>query len=211
MIGPMMGLRSVPRRRALRRLGAAGLVGLLVGLVAAPVLAHEERDVGDYSLDVGFIAEPVYVGQRSGLELHVTKAGQPVPGLAQTVKAEVIFGSDTRDLPLTERVDEPGWYELVFIPTAAGKYTFHLTGTIEGTDLDESFTSSPAGFDEVQEATAGEFPSTLPTVAELTGAAARDADAANQVRLALLLGGAGLVIGLLALGIALAGRRRPAG
>lgn len=206
-----MDLRSVSRRSALRRLGAAGLAGLLVGLVAAPVLAHEERDVGDYSLEVGFIAEPVYVGERSGLEFHVTKADQPVSGLDQTVKAEVIYGSATRDLPLAEREDEPGWYESVFIPTAAGKYTFHLTGTIEGTALDESFTSSPSGFDEVQEATAGQFPSTLPTIAELSAAANKGADAASQVTIALLLGGAGLVVGLLALGIALGGRRRPAG
>jgi len=206
-----MDVPSVPRRRALRRLGAAGLAGLLAGLVAAPALAHEQRDVGDYALEVGFIAEPVYVGERSGLEIHVTKADQPVSGLDQTVKAEVIYGSQTRDLPLTEREDEPGWYESVFIPTAAGKYTFHLTGTIEGTPLDESFTSSPSGFDEVQEATAGQFPATLPTVTELSAAANKGADAAGQVTIALVLGGAGLVVGLLALGIALAGRRRPAG
>ena len=206
-----MDVPSVPRRRALRRLGAAGLAGLLAGLVVAPALAHEERDVGDYALEVGFIAEPVYVGERSGLEFHVTKADQPVSGLDQTVKAEVIYGSQTRDLPLTEREEEPGWYESVFIPTAAGRYTFHLTGTIETTPLDESFTSSPSGFDEVQEATSGQFPSTLPTVAELSAAANKGADAASQVTIALVLGGAGLVVGLLALGIALAGRRRPAG
>jgi len=180
-------------------------------VVAAPAFAHEQRDVGDYALEVGFIAEPVYVGERSGLEIHVTKADQPVSGLDQTVKAEVIYGSQTRDLPLTEREDEPGWYESVFIPTAAGKYTFHLTGTIESTPLDESFTSSPSGFDEVQEATAGQFPATLPTVTELSAAANKGADAAGQVTIALVLGGAGLVVGLLALGIALAGRRRPAG
>ena len=98
----------------------------------------------------------------------------------------------------------------MFIPTAAGKYTFHLTGTIEGTAIDESFTSSPDGFNEVQEAASGQFPVTLPTAAELSAEAKKGADAASQVTIALALGGAGLVVGLLALGVALAGRRRPA-
>lgn len=205
-----MHLRIRPGRTALRRLGSAGLAGLLLAGLTATALAHEERDVGDYSFEVGLIDEPVYVGQSSGLEFHVTKGDQPVSGLDETMKAEVIFGETKRDLPLTEREEDPGWYQSVFIPTAAGKYTFHLTGTVEGTAIDESFTSSPDGFNEVQEAASGQFPVTLPTTAELSAEAKKGADAASQVTIALALGGAGLVVGLLALGVALAGRRRPA-
>ena len=68
--------------------------------LAAPVLAHEERTVGGYDLEVGFIAEPVYVGERSGLEIHVTKDDKPVEGLETTLKAQVVFGSQQRDLTL---------------------------------------------------------------------------------------------------------------
>jgi hypothetical protein len=199
-----------PRRTTVRRVGAAGLAGLMTLLLASTALAHEERDVGDYSLEVGFIAEPVFVGGRSGLEFHVTKADEPVSGLDETLKAQVIYGQQTRDLPLSEREEDPGWYESVFIPTAAGKYTFHLTGTIEGNAVDESFTSSPTGFNEVQEATAGQFPATLPTVTELSAEAKKGSDAAGQVTIALALGAGGLIVGLLGLGVALAGRRRPA-
>ena len=199
-----------PRRTTVRRVGAAGLAGLLTVLLASTALAHEERDVGAYALEVGFIAEPVFVGGRSGLEFHVTKADQPVSGLDQTLKAQVIYGQQTRDLPLTEREEDPGWYESVFIPTAAGKYTFHLTGSIEGNAIDESFTSSPTGFNEVQEATAGQFPATLPTVTELSAEARQGADAASQVPIALALGAGGLIVGLLGIGVGLAGRRRTA-
>jgi hypothetical protein len=202
---------SAPRRTTVRRLGAAGLAGLLTVLLAAPALAHEGRDVGGYSLEVGLIAEPVFVGERSGLEFHVAKGDQPVAGLDQTLKATVTYGQQTRDLPLREREEDPGWYESVFIPTAAGKYTFHLTGSIEGKAIDESFTSSPTGFNEVQEATAGQFPATLPTVTELSAEAKKGADASGQVTIALVLGAAGLIAGLLALGVALAGRRRAVG
>ena len=206
-----MHLPIAARRTVVRRLGSAGLAGLLIGSVVVPVLAHEERDVGDYSSEVGLIDEPVYVGQSSGLEFHVTKADQPVSGLDATLKAEVIYGEAKRDLPLIEREEDPGWYQSVFIPTVAGKYTFHIFGTIEGNAVDESFTSSPDGFNEVQEAASGQFPVTLPTAAELSAEAKKGADAASQVTIALILGGAGLVVGLLALGVALASRRRSVG
>ena len=205
-----MHLPTTPRRTVLRRLGSAGLAGLLLAALAAPALAHEERDVGDYSFEVGLINEPVYVGQSSGLEFHVTKANQPISGLDGTLKAEVIYGQAKRDLPLVEREADPGWYQSVFIPTAAGKYTFHIYGTVEGNAVDESFTSSPDGFNEVQEAVSGQFPVTLPTAAELSSEAKKGADAASQVPIALALGAAGLIVGLLGLGVALAARRRPA-
>jgi hypothetical protein len=196
----------------LRRLGvglaaAVAAVSLAIS-TAVPVLAHEERTVGAYDLEVGFIAEPVYVGERSGLEIHVTKGDKPVEGLETTLKAQVIFGSQKRDLTLAAREDAPGWYESVFIPTAAGKYTFHLTGTIEGQTIDQSFTSSPTGFDEVNEAATGQFPDILPTTTEISANATKGADAAGQMPLAIGLGAAGAVLGLVALAVSLAGRRR---
>ena len=192
--------------------GIAAIVAatLLTFSLASSVLAHEERTVGGYALAVGFIAEPVYVGERSGLEIHVTKDEKPVEGLETTLKAQVIFASQQRDLTLAAREGEPGWYESVFIPTAAGKYTFHLTGTIVGQAVDESFTSSPTGFNEVQEAATGQFPNVLATTTEVAADARKGADAAGQLPLAIGLGAAGAVLGLVALAVSLAGRRRPA-
>ena len=202
------------RTTPIRRLGvgfAATVAAIVLSIsTVTPVLAHEERTVGDYDLEVGFIAEPVYVGERSGLEVHVTKGDQPVEGLDTSLKAQVTFGGQSRDLTLAAREDEPGWYELVFIPTAAGPYTFRLTGTIEGQAIDQSFTSSPTGFDQVQEAATGQFPDILPTTVELAAQAQKGADAAGQLPLAIGLGAAGAVLGLVALAVALAGRRRPA-
>jgi hypothetical protein len=205
-----MHMLNLSHRTAVRRLGSVGLAGLLLAALAAPTLAHEERDVSGYGLEVGLIGEPVFVGQRSGLEVHVTKDDKPISGLDTTLTAEVIYGDAKRDLPLTEREEDPGWYESVFIPTAAGKYTFHISGTIESNAIDESFTSSPDGFNEVQEATAGQFPNALPTVTELAVDARKGADAASQVPIALALGAGGLIVGLLGIGVGLAGRRRTA-
>lgn len=188
------------------------LAAALLLLVSAPAaLAHEQRDVGPYYVVIGFIAEPVFAGQRSGLEFSVTRNDQPVEGLANTLRAEVINGDARRDLPLSARFGEPGWYQSHFFPTVAGKYTFHLTGTMpDGTVIDESFTSAPGGFNEVQDAVAGQFPVRFPSTRELAADAKRGADAASQLPIAIGLGGLAVVIALAALGLALAGRSRAA-
>ena len=193
-----------------RRIAAALSAIPLLLLVAVPVLAHEERTVAGYDVEVGFIDEPVYVGDRTGLEFIVHKDDQPVSGLESTVKAEVIKDGPTRPLTLDALEDDPGVYHAVFIPTVAGPYTFHLTGTIEGNAIDEQFTSSPTGFDEVQEAAAGQFPVQFPSTAQLAADVQSAKDASSQVTIALVVGGVGVLLGVIALGVALAGRRRPA-
>ena len=193
-----------------RLLIAVSLPLLVLLFVAAPVLAHEDRDIAGYQVEVGFVGEPVFVGGRSGLEIIVSKDGQPVAGLEQSLLAEVIVGDAKRKLPLSTREGEPGTYESAFIPTVAGPYTFHVSGSIDATAIDETFTSSPEGFSEVQEATALQFPVQLPTEAELMAAANKGGDAAGLVVPAFALGFAGLVVGLVALGLALANRRTPA-
>jgi hypothetical protein len=188
---------------------AALSVALAAGALAAPgVLAHEERDVSGYTLEVGFIDEPVFVGERSGLDLFVHKGDQAVSGLEKTLKAQGIYGSTQIDLALSPDDADPSHYTSVFIPTASGPYTFHLFGTIDGTQVDQRFTSSPTGFDEVRDVAAGEFPDQLPSIVDVAAQAKQGADAAALVPVALAVGGLGALLGLAALGVALAGRRR---
>jgi hypothetical protein len=185
-------------------------IGAMALAIASPVLAHEQRTVAGYDMEVGFIDEPVYTGDRSGLEFSVFKDGQPVLGLESTLTAQVIFEGQSRDLPLSARDDSPGWYESVFVPTAAGPYTFHISGAIEGTPIDETFTSSPTGFDEVQAVTSGQFPTALPPIADIAADATKGAQAASQVPIALGAGILGIVVGLVGIGLALGARRRTA-
>ena len=198
----------LPSHRRARLLAAAASIALAL-IAVGPVAAHEERDVGAYQFVVGFIGEPVYAGQKSGLELMVSQNDQPVEGLAETLKAEVIKGDDRRDLPLSPRFGQPGWYQSYFFPTVAGPYTFHITGTLpDGSTVDESFTSSPDGFGEVQDAAAGQFPERLPSTAELAASAKTGADAAALVPIAIGIGVVALIAALAALGLALANRAR---
>jgi len=196
-------------RVAARPLAVLG--GLLLAFaVVAPVAAHEERDVNGYQFAVGFIDEPVYVGDKSGLEFFVNKDNQPVADLEKTITAQVTYGSAApRDLPITADDDVAGRYFSSFIPTAAGKYSFHLKGTLpDGSSLDQTFTSSPTGFNEVQEVAGCQYPVQFPSQAELAAQAKQGADAASQVTIAIGLGAVGVILGLVALGVAVASRSK---
>jgi len=195
-------------RTRLRRLITVVAATLSTVLATGVAAAHEQRDVAGYSFVVGFIDEPIFVGQKGGLEFFVTQGDTPVEGLESTLKAEAIYQDQKRDLPLEARFGEAGAYESVFFPTAPGAYTFHIFGTVGDQAIDESFTSSPDGFSEVEALSGGQFPVQFPAQADIVADAQAGKTAASQVPIALVLGAAGLVVGLVAVGLLLAGRRR---
>ena len=138
------------------------LVAVVIGMSligAATTVAHEERTVAtDYTFVVGFLTEPAISGDTNGISLEVTTADVPVEGLGDTLKATIIFGDQSKDVILSPVFDTPGAFKTVFIPTAPGDYAFHFTGTIAGVAIDETFTSSPEGFDSVADRADYEFP-----------------------------------------------------
>lgn len=137
--------------------------------------AHEHRDVaGQYEFGVGFIAEPAFVGQQNGLSLEISTldpsggtASDPVEGAEETLTVEVGFGDLTMPIELEPVYNEPGLYRAIFFPTAPGDYSFHITGTLGDTAIDETFTSADGQFDTVQDTTPLMFPplSGTPTAA----------------------------------------------
>jgi hypothetical protein len=191
------------------RIGRAAVLGAGLTMIVGtgPVMAHESREVGVHTVVVGFADEPVYTGQKSGLEFLVSHGDEPVEGLEATLSASVTFGDQTRDLEIEARFGEPGWYQSVFFPTAAGPYTFRIFGEIEGEPFDESFTSGQDTFSEVQDVTGGQFPVQFPPTGDVARDAEAGANAATTSTIALILGGAGLIAGLVALGLTLARRR----
>ena len=60
--------------RICNKLWAAAFLVLALGLAASAALAHEDSQVGDYKLVVGFVVEPAYEGLPNGVEVRVTKA-----------------------------------------------------------------------------------------------------------------------------------------
>jgi len=191
------------------RFGRAAVLAAALTMIASAttIFAHESREFGDHTIVVGFAEEPVFTGQKSGLEFRVAHGEEPVEGLEETLEASVTFGNETRELAISAAFGEPGLYRSVFFPTAAGAYTFRIFGDIEGEPFDESFTSGPDTFSEVQDVTGGQFPVQFPATGDIVRDAEAGANAATTATIALVLGVAGLVAGLVALGLTLARRR----
>ena len=114
-----------PSQRRARLLAAAASTALVL-IVAAPVASHEERDVGDYQFVVGFIGEPVFAGQKSGLELMVSQNNQPVEGLAEGLHFAKRAGLDIEKLVATisKGAAQSLQMENRYKTMAAGKFDF---------------------------------------------------------------------------------------
>lgn len=154
---------------------------------ATPASAHESREVGDYQLTVGFSVEPALINEPNGLSLAVQSGteedGPPVEGLQETLEAEVTYAGETKELELRARFGQPGSYIADIFPTAEGTYTFRIIGTIEGTEIDESFTGGPDTFSEVESTSDIAFPATEGSADDGAGAAVSEAqDAADSAR-----------------------------
>ncbi|HEU4323995.1 MAG TPA: hypothetical protein VFS21_12675 [Roseiflexaceae bacterium] len=179
-------------------------LALLLTLIALPfslssALAHGHITEGDYELVIGFRNEPAYQGEPNGLDLSVTntKTGEKVKDLAGTLKAEIIRGSAKRELTLRAQWGEDGAYTADILPTESGDYTWRIFGTINGTPIDVSMTSSPDTFSSVAARTTASFPAAEPGAAEL----------AAQAQTALMVGAAGVVLGLAGLVVGIMGLR----
>ncbi len=190
-----------------------GLGALLVSLMPSIASAHERREVagGKYRMIVGFLNEPVFAGDKSGLELRVTDnppaqgSGEPqyrgIEGLETTLQAEVIYGDQKLALPLEPMWRDPGAYASYFYPMAVGDYSFHIWGTINGEQIDETFTSGPETFGPVEERI--EFPKQAASASGVAGSITSDSSSTGSVLGGLLAG-----IGLGAAGVWLSTRLR---
>jgi hypothetical protein len=183
------------RIRILVVLAAVAAVTAGLMFVHAPARAHGDLEFGDYVLEIGFLTEPALVGQPNGLDLIVTNhdTGEGVNGLADSLHAEIIYGSQSLELPLRPREAGDGAYTADVIPTEPGEYTWHIWGNIEGTEVDAELASGPNSFSDVEMPTAYAFPYPLATARELQ----------QQVQTALYVGVVGATFGVISLVLAI--------
>jgi hypothetical protein len=158
-------------------LAAAGL------LIATPALAHTTKDAGPYHLTFGWRDEPAYTGAQNAVQLFVKDAkGNPIDDLGSkglTVAVTTGSGAAAKtSSPMTLKsafdpdtgLGTRGEFDAPILPTAAGPYTFHITGDISGTAVDVSAASSDTTFADVTDPTAIEFPVQTQTVPQLSSA-----------------------------------------
>jgi hypothetical protein len=151
---------------------------LFAGLALAPtVAAHEAFTVGGYSIEIGWLFEPTYVGQPNAVQFTIhDKDDKPVTDLGASDISVIVStaGTDSPSLsfdPAFDLADGDGTfgeYDAAIVPTAPGDYTFHITGSIHGAALDITGTSSADTFNSVVGSTDIEFPAKVPTMDEVS-------------------------------------------
>jgi hypothetical protein len=216
--------------RTFIRIAAAAGVAALAGLGGATTaLAHDVHPFGPYTIALGWLHEPAYVGFDNAVQVLVKQGDQAFTDISdKDLTVVVSLGGQKMDsMPLVPSADPdtglgiPGEYEMHFIPTAPGNYTFHINGKIKDTPIDESVTASDKTFAEVQEARAVEWPNKVPSNADLSTlvnkqapriaavqtAANQDAGAKDDANHAMAVAIVALVVAAL-VGLFSLGRRR---
>lgn len=152
------------KSKAFTMTAALSVAAVLISFMSMPIpqaFAHQRQlyTIGgqDYLIIIGSLNEPVFVDDKSGVDLRVLRAdpnnpmnssaegATPVEGLEETVQVELGAGNATRVLQLEPTFGEPGAYEAPFYPTVATTITYRLFGTIDNTPVDLTFTCTPTG------------------------------------------------------------------
>lgn len=210
------------RGRVPARALTVATIALTATATAGVASAHEQRRVGDHEVVVGWNSEPAYAGFGNEVSVRIMHGNDPVEDAE--LEAVVAFGGEeaettTQPMPLEPAFGDPGHYVAYIIPTRPGTYSFQVTGTVEGEEFDETFTSGPDTFNDVQNPADAEFPEQDPTRGEITEALDRLSGRVEELSaqepaedegpdVALWVAFGAAVLALIAIG--LAARRRPA-
>jgi hypothetical protein len=191
------------------------VIVLLLGTVA--LTAHEKKNAGALVLTIGWSDEPAFSGARNAIELDVADAaGKPVTDPEAALTVQVTFGTERTTLPLSPAAQQPGKYHAWLVPTRAGVYTFHVSGTVRRQPVDVTSTCSEKTFACVGDAAAIQFPGGDPSTGQLADRIARTAPradaAAGRAESARRIAFAALALSLLSVlslsVVVLRGRRR---
>lgn len=120
------------------------------------VSRHGDESEGEHTEEA--TAEPEGEHTNAETEEHEEGESSGVEGLEETLQIEVIFGPSSRTLNLRPVFDEPGHYTADLIPMRPGDYTFRVFGTIEGFEVDETFSASDGQFSSVEPIEDIQFP-----------------------------------------------------
>jgi hypothetical protein len=166
----------------------------IASLLALPsvALAHGDTGEGDLQMTIGFAEEPAYTGQPNAAEITLIHDGKPVTDLRPgDLTVDISYGdASTGPIDLEPwfyfedgqlEFGTPGQYRAPFVPSEPGPYTFTFAGSVDGEKIDETMTSGPETFSEVESLTEAAFPPVeAPTNQELAARLERDAIRADR-------------------------------
>jgi hypothetical protein len=128
------------------------------------VYAHQKQlyTIGNtkYLFAAGFLNEPVYLDDKSGVDLYVytpdpmdpmstdSNSTKPVEELQNSLKAEISAGAKTKVLDLEPDEEQSGHYTASFIPDVETTYKFRIFGNLSGSPVSIDFSCSPGAVSE---------------------------------------------------------------
>ena len=136
-----------------KRYWLVAAVAAVLSLAVGTVLAHEGREVGDYSINIGWIVEPAYEGFMNGVEVRVTRVAEGSGGhhgeSASMSKDDgggsMAMADHHGESAAVEGLENTLQVEVVYVPTGAsrvvnllpevneaGRYTADLLPTTPG-------------------------------------------------------------------------------
>lgn len=126
--------------------------------------AHQKQLVSiggkDYLFDAGNANEPIFVDDRSGVELFAyipnatdplstdSNSTKPIQDLEKTLKVEVSAGDKKKVLNFEPIDKDPGHYIASFFPTVQTTYNYRIFGNISGIPVSLIWTCSPGSVNE---------------------------------------------------------------
>ena len=157
----------MPRHGRTRLAVALGTTALLLTL-PPPASAHETQAAGQVHLTIGGGEEPAFTGSKNFVTVAVSDAtGAPVADPGGSLTVEVSFGDERVVLPLLPAGGHRGEFRAWLVPTRAGTYAFHITGTVKGQAIDARSTCSDKTFDCVTDVSEVQFPARDPSTGQL--------------------------------------------
>lgn len=127
---------------------------LVMGMISFSVSAHEPRDGvagGVYNISVGNQVEPAIAREPNGFDL-IIRNNDDTPATVQTIELEVeilFLSEDKADAKIKRHTQLSGElrrdrnsanrFSIQYMPTRAGAYGYHITGTIDGNTINELF------------------------------------------------------------------------
>lgn len=164
-----------------RRFAAIAAVTCLVVAVPMSAAAHEHRTVGPFETTVGWLEEPAFAGFRNAVQFILERPSgeeadaEAAPVEGAELQVTVIFGGPDGEatrgpVELRPAFGTPGEYRAFLIPTRPGTYTFHITGEVGDSEIDEVYTSGEDTFNDIQRPSDVHFPEEDPSAGELAQA-----------------------------------------
>ena len=150
---------------------------LILSIGSQFAFAHEKQLLSinekPYLFVVGSIDEPVYINDKSGVELFAyipdpndplsekSNGTKPISELEKTLKVEVSAGPKNKTLDFEPDEENSAHYTATFFPSAETTYTYTLTGTIDNTPIHISYSCIPGGGAEDDDTSAADNTKTV--------------------------------------------------